>query len=69
MPGLLARDLGTEISGCCSSTVWTLTTEQGLTVAQAVLPDSQVLGSQICTTILSGTLFSSNHLCSSLHAW
>lgn len=28
MPGLLAWVLGTEISGCCSSAVWTLTTEQ-----------------------------------------
>lgn len=38
MPGLLVWVLGTEISGCCSSAVWTLTTEQGVTVAQAVLP-------------------------------
>lgn len=36
---LTAWDLETEASGCCCSpTVWTRTTEQGLTVAWAVLP-------------------------------
>lgn len=38
MSGLFVWLLGTEISDFCSSIVWTLRIEQGLTVAQAVLP-------------------------------